>query len=61
MNAITDLLNMENPNMYISDIKIERHQIILMVETPPTIHFVLNATLECFLVLISNFISISIQ
>lgn len=39
MNTITDLLNLEDSDIFISDIKIEGTKKILTVETPPTIHF----------------------
>lgn len=39
MNTITELLNLEDSDIYISDIKIEGTQKIITLETHPTIHF----------------------
>lgn len=39
MNTITELLNLEDSDIYISDIKIEGTKKIITVETHPSIHF----------------------
>lgn len=39
MNTITELLNLEDSDIYISDIKIEEAQKIITLGTHPTIHF----------------------
>ena len=39
MNTITELLNLEDSDVYISDIKIEGTQKIITLETHPSIHF----------------------
>ena len=39
MNTITELLNLEDSDIYISDIKIEGAKKIITVETHPSIHF----------------------
>ena len=39
MNTITELLNLEDSDIYISDIQISGNQKILTLETHPTIHF----------------------
>lgn len=39
MNTITKLLNLEDSDIYISDIKIEGTSKIITLETHPTIHF----------------------
>ena len=38
MNTITELLNLEDSDVYISDIKIEGTQKIITLETHPCIH-----------------------
>lgn len=39
MNTITDLLNLEDSDLFISDIQVEGTKKILTIETPPSIHF----------------------
>lgn len=39
MNTITELLNLEDSDIYISDIQIDGMKKIITVETPPSLHF----------------------
>ena len=39
MNTITELLNLEDSDIYISDSYIEDNKKFIIVETPPSIHF----------------------
>ena len=39
MNTITELLNLEDSNILISDVKIEGSRKIFTVETPASLHF----------------------
>lgn len=39
MNTITELLNLEDSDIYISDIRINETKKIITVETPPSLHF----------------------
>ncbi len=49
MNTITELLNLEDADLKILDVRIEGSKKIITLATIPSVHFALSAIIECIL------------